>query len=98
MEILLQTAPRGQAHSMNQTSLKGTPPFISVLNNETIDETHHLSSNVSGRGKCRQLPFPGSVGLLVNIQHHQFAQGKGTHYYFGLAQIQGNWKNSILSA
>lgn len=98
MEIISKAAPQGQVHSMNQKSLKLTPPFISVLNNETVDETHHLSIDVSGSGKCRQLPFPGSVGLLVNIQHHQFAQGKGTHYCFKLAQIQGNWKNSILSA
>lgn len=30
-------------------------------------------NKVSGSGKCRHLPFPGSAGLLVNIQHHFFS-------------------------
>lgn len=80
---------------MNQKSLKLTPPFISVLNNETIDETHRLCINmnkVSGSGKCRQLPFPGSARLLVNIQHHFFRKEKGTCCYFKLVQMQAKGK------
>lgn len=73
---LSKTFSQGPSSLHESKSLKLTPPFISVLNNETIDETHRLYINmnkVSGSGKCRQLPFPGSAGLLVNIQHRFFS-------------------------
>lgn len=71
----LKAAPRVQAHPVNQ-SWKLAPPFISVLNASPRDETHSLYINVnkvSGRGKYRQLPFPGSARLFLNIQHYYFS-------------------------
>jgi len=75
-ENCLKNCSEGPRSLYESKGLKPTPPFISVLNNETIDKTHRLCINmnkVPGSGKCRQLSFPGSAGLLVNIQHHFFS-------------------------